>query len=202
MTPASGAAISHSAAISPGWFDPISRTRKSASSGQLRIVSGRPMWLLKLPSVAYVLPTVERNALRSSLVVVLPAEPVSPTTFAFSERRRSRAFSCSASRPSTISAAPRSSACGMKAWPSAFSPFRATKPMPGFTSLESNVYLTLAHPSRGIAVERDKLLDLVELLDLVFDAVEGLRAVEPVAVEEAVRLLERLDYVLGESAAG
>jgi len=92
-TPTSGAAMSHSAAISPGWLEPISSTRNSASSGQLSIVSGRPMWLLKLPSVAYVRPTVERNALRSSLVVVLPAEPVTPTTFALSDMRLWRAFS-------------------------------------------------------------------------------------------------------------
>ena len=37
------------------------------------------------------------------------------------------------------SAAPAASAFGMKSRPSAFSPFRATKPMPGLTSRESNV---------------------------------------------------------------
>ncbi len=42
ISPPSGSAISQSRAISPGWFVPISTTRKSASSGQFRIVSGSP----------------------------------------------------------------------------------------------------------------------------------------------------------------
>ena len=86
-TPTSGSAMSQRAAISPGWFDPISTTRKSASSGQLRIVIGRPRWLLKFPSVACVFPAHERNVRSSSFVVVLPAEPVTPTTVALSARR-------------------------------------------------------------------------------------------------------------------
>ena len=113
MSEQSGSAMSQRWAISPGWFVPISRTRKSASFGQLRMVIGSPMWLLKLPSVAWTLPTVERNALTSSFVVVLPAEPVMATTFALSERRYSFATRSSSSYPSMIPAAPFSRACGM-----------------------------------------------------------------------------------------
>ena len=87
ITPTSGSAMSQSAFISPGWFVPISRTRNSASSGQFITVIGSPMWLLKFPSV----PGQARNVFRNSLVVVFPADPVTPATFAFSERRRSRA---------------------------------------------------------------------------------------------------------------
>ena len=44
--PASGAAIPTRCAISPGWFVPISTTRKSASGGHSRIVIGSPRSLL------------------------------------------------------------------------------------------------------------------------------------------------------------
>ena len=131
--------MSQSAAISPGWFVPISRTRKSASSGVFRIVRGRPMWLLKFPPVAWVFPARERNALRNSFVVVLPAEPVTPTTFALRDDLYSEARRCSSSRPSTTPAAPFSSACGMKSRPSTFSPLSATKSIPGLTRRESDV---------------------------------------------------------------
>src|SRR5574344_1986736 len=209
-SPTSGSAMSQSAAISPGWFVPISRTRNSASSGQFKIVIGSPMGWLKFPAV----PEQSRKVLRNSLVVVLPADPVTPMTLALSVRRRSRAFACRAASPSTISAAPAASATPMKSCPSTFSPLSATKPIPGFTSRLSNVYFipspnresrTASHESRhaalGVAVERDELLDLVDLLDVVLDAVEGLRAVETLAVDEAVGFLERLDGVLGEAAA-
>ena len=139
--PTSGCAMSHSAAISPGWFVPISRTRNSASSGQFRIVRGRPMWLLKLPSVPYVEPTFAKKAFKNSLVVVFPADPVTPITLALRELRLSRARACRASSPSITSAAPLASADGMKSRPSVFSPLSATKPMPGFTSRESRTYL-------------------------------------------------------------
>src|SRR5574344_790124 len=137
-----------------------------------------------------------------------------PMTLALSVRRRSRACACRASSPSTISAAPAAFATSMKSCPSTFSPLSATKPIPGFTSRLSNVYFipspnresrTASHESRhaalGVAVERDEILDLVDLLDVVLDAVEGLRAVETLAVDEAVGFLERLDGVLGEAAA-
>ena len=94
-SPASGLATSQRCAISPGWFVPISSTRKSASSGVLRIVTGRPRWLLKFSAVAWTVPTPERNAFRSSFVVVFPADPVTPTTFARSASLRALAYSSS-----------------------------------------------------------------------------------------------------------
>ena len=53
----------------------------------------------------------------------------------------------------------------------------------------------------GLAVERDEALHLGRLLDVVLNAVERLRAVEAVAVKEAMRLLERLNRLAREAAA-
>ena len=52
-----------------------------------------------------------------------------------------------------------------------------------------------------LAVERDEALHLGRLLDVVLNAVERLRAVEAVAVDEAMGLLERLNRLAREAAA-
>ena len=56
-------------------------------------------------------------------------------------------------------------------------------------------------PSLGVPIEGGEPPDLVELLYIVLDAVKRLRAVEAVAVDEAMGLLERLDRLAREAAA-
>ena len=57
------------------------RARRRVCSGRRRSsVSGRPYWLLRLPSVFSTGPRVASSAAVISLVVVLPTEPVMPTT--------------------------------------------------------------------------------------------------------------------------
>ena len=58
-----------------------------------------------------------------------------------------------------------------------------------------------AYAARGIAVEPNQFLHLVVLLDIVLDALQRLRTVHARMVDEAERLLERGDDVVGESAA-
>ena len=77
--------------ISCGWFMPSSQTRTSESSGAESTVSGRPMRLLKLPTVACVQRWEEMPQRSMSLVVVLPTEPVTPTTTHSGCIRRHRA---------------------------------------------------------------------------------------------------------------
>ena len=66
--------------ISPAWFMPSSQTSTSAPSGAESTVSGRPIRLLRLPSVAWVRRCDPKAAASMSLVVVLPTDPVTPTT--------------------------------------------------------------------------------------------------------------------------
>ena len=75
-----GRAAAARRSISWGWFMPISTTRTCASSGASSRVMGTPMRLLKLPAVAWVRQVVPSEAASMSLVVVLPTEPVTPTT--------------------------------------------------------------------------------------------------------------------------
>ena len=49
MMPYFGRAISHSGAISPGWFIPISHTAAVCSGVVASTVSGTPMWLFRFP---------------------------------------------------------------------------------------------------------------------------------------------------------
>ena len=80
MTAISGCAAAVMREISPKWFMPISATMTSVSRVMRKSVSGRPISLFKLPSVFRALNFCFKTAYSSSLVVVLPTEPVTPTT--------------------------------------------------------------------------------------------------------------------------
>ena len=93
-----------SGAISPGWFMPISITRKRVSMGAPSSVSGTPRWLLKLLGLACVGPIAAHAASTSRRVVVLPALPVMATHQAFGMRwRHAAAMACSATSASFTS---------------------------------------------------------------------------------------------------
>ena len=80
MTAISGRAAAVMREISPKWFMPISATMTSVSRVMRSRVSGRPISLLRLPSVFCARNPCDTTAYSSSLVVVLPTEPVTPTT--------------------------------------------------------------------------------------------------------------------------
>ena len=79
-TPIVGRASSARYAISPGRLVPSSSTSAWCSGASRRSVSGRPHWLLKLPAGLSTLKRVASTAATSSLVVVLPLDPVTATT--------------------------------------------------------------------------------------------------------------------------
>ncbi len=129
-----GAAISHSRAISPAWFAPISITADSVVSSIRSSESGQPISLFKLPRVFTVLCLPAITAALISLAVVLPHEPVSAKTSSRYRRRCAAANCCNARSGSgvtkvgpashglwlTTGAAPFAKACGANAWPSKF----------------------------------------------------------------------------------
>ena len=75
-----GRAMAASAAISPGRFVPSSSAAARCSAVSLSRVSGSPHWLLKLDSGLSTGPRAPSTAAISSLVVVLPFEPVTDAT--------------------------------------------------------------------------------------------------------------------------
>ena len=75
-----GRASAASEAISPGCWLPSSRTIAWCSAVSRRSVSGSPHWLLKLPPGFSTFQRVPSTPAMSSLVVVLPFEPVTATT--------------------------------------------------------------------------------------------------------------------------
>ena len=75
-----GRASLASVAISPGCWLPISSTSAWCSCVSLRSVSGSPHWLLKLPLGLSTCQRMLSTPAISSLVVVLPFEPVTATT--------------------------------------------------------------------------------------------------------------------------
>src|SRR2546430_3296074 len=105
MTAIVGSITVRSRAISPGTLAPASTTSDSASSGAARIVSGTPTRLLRLPTVACTRNVVPSTARISSLVLVLPLDPVTATTGlpGGNRRRRARASSPSAASVSGTS---------------------------------------------------------------------------------------------------
>ena len=96
--------------ISPGWFMPSSQTTTSESSGAASSVSGMPMRLLRLPAVAWVRRQAPKPARSMSFVVVLPTEPVTPTTSHSGWRRRCSAASASRNASQSSSLARRTEA--------------------------------------------------------------------------------------------
>ena len=88
MTASVGLQAAARRSISCGWFMPSSQTSTSASSGAESTVSGRPMRLLRLPVVAWTRAPVAMPVRSMSLVVVLPTDPVTPTTVQAGWRRR------------------------------------------------------------------------------------------------------------------
>ena len=75
-----GRATSHSDRMWPMPRAPISSTTRSVPSGAFRRVSGTPISLLKLFSLAAVRKLVASAAARRSLTDVLPTDPVMPVT--------------------------------------------------------------------------------------------------------------------------
>ena len=148
MIPYFGRAISHKGAISPAWFIPISQTAAVCSCVVARTVSGTPMWLFRFPRVAETRYFWESTAAVRSFVLVLPFDPVIPTTGMTSCLRHQQARRCSASKVSgttttavlggalpsqycTIATeAPPSSALEAKRSPLKFSPRRAKNAQP------------------------------------------------------------------------
>ena len=143
-----GRAMRDSGAISPGWFMPSSTMAKSVSAGIRASVSGTPQWLFRLASAAWTRPSGASAAAAMSLVEVLPTEPVIASTRARVRARAARPNASSAGTTSATSssgasggtpsgmrltsaaAAPLSSACATKSWPSRAS-FSATNRSPG-----------------------------------------------------------------------
>ncbi len=158
-TPTSGRVISASRAISPGRLVPISSTAVSTIGPRPRTTMGRPTRLFRLPAVRCTRrPAAESAPAVSSLVEVLPAEPVMHTTrpsqaarcrAARSPRaRRVSATSITAASPvgpsaapcsTSTTAAPPRNASGTKRCASCVSPRNATKRQPGATARESVV---------------------------------------------------------------
>ena len=155
-TPTSGRAIPHRYRMCPGPREPISRTRNRVRSSAWSTVCGRPSSLLNDPGGATTAApgnAAASNCAVRSLVVVLPDEPVMPTTV----RSGSRSRTARASRPIAVSAsatmimgtpstgrvpitavAPASWAAPAKSCPSTFPPGNATNSAPGPTRRESN----------------------------------------------------------------
>ena len=140
-TPTVGRAISQSIAMWPTPRAPISTTAAWVRSGALISVSGTPSSLLNDRTLAAVGSDSWSAARSRSLVVVLPTDPVIPTTAANpgTAPMRRRAWRPSAMRASPVSVtstaatstfgpgtgrderkaeAPRSIAAAMKSWPS------------------------------------------------------------------------------------
>ena len=80
MTAISGRAAAVMRDISPKWFMPISATMTSVSRIIRSRVSGRPTSLFRFPSVFCALNFCFKTAYSNSFVVVLPTDPVTPTT--------------------------------------------------------------------------------------------------------------------------
>ncbi len=142
----SGATRSVSLARSPMRRIPISRTRNRVSTRERSMVSGTPSSLLSEPVVAIVGAALDSTAVSRSLVLVLPRDPVTPTTVSPSRSRATTwaASACNAAlasstttvgsavgrEPSTATA-PAWPAWAAWSWPSACSPAKATKRPPG-----------------------------------------------------------------------
>src|SRR3954447_25753918 len=158
ITPTSGAAMRASSAIWPLPRIAISRTRMSVPGGAPRIVSGRPISVLRFWAVATTRLCVASIPASRSFVEVLPVEPVIPMTCARRWRRQAvarRPSACSGSSaarsapgcahpaasacwgPTRTPHAPLASACGANRPPSTFSPASPTKRSPWPTPRES-----------------------------------------------------------------
>ena len=109
--PTSGRATRASRSMWPTPRAPISSTTHCASSGALRSVSGRPSSLLKERSLAAVRKAEARHARRRSLVVVLPTEPVIPTTPPTRPRASTPRFISATDVSATLTAVPPTGAC-------------------------------------------------------------------------------------------
>ncbi len=106
-TPTSGRATRASSVMWPWPRAPISSTTHRASSEALSRVSGRPSSLLNDRSLAAVGKLEPRHAATRSLVVVLPTEPVMPTTPPTRARASSpRPMSARAVSPTTTAVPP------------------------------------------------------------------------------------------------
>jgi hypothetical protein len=96
--PAVGRAVRHRAAISPGWFVPISTTTARLPSSARNSVCGTPMSLLKESGEPTAAIRVESSSTRTFFVVVFPHEPVIATTGAERRARWNDAIADSAPR--------------------------------------------------------------------------------------------------------
>ncbi len=101
--PIAGGAMAHSAATCPAPRAPISATRNRVVLSHRSTVSGSPISLLKEPADATVGPRAGSRCASTSLVLVLPLDPVSPTTVgrgcSSPRRSNSRSRTARASRP-------------------------------------------------------------------------------------------------------
>ena len=149
-TPTVGRAMEHSTSMWPWPRAPISTTDTSVSAAAFASVSGTPNSLLNEPSDAAVTNCSARTEASRSLALVLPTDPVIPTTRSGSRRRatparRMRARATSGTTTEVVAGPgcstrqagdPSATATGTKSWPSR-SPRTAANSWPGRSRRES-----------------------------------------------------------------
>ena len=156
-----GCAMRASSAISPGWFMPSSTTPARCqhvwSWRRRNSVSGTPMWLLRLPSVAKA-PSpsqARRIAAIICVTVVLPLLPVTAMSGRSKRARQPVASRCSASR---LSATSRPGQASTVARPGRARPAPPQPPWPGrlasmsWPSKRSPFSATNRSPARSVRV--------------------------------------------------
>jgi hypothetical protein len=108
-----GAASRASCAISPGWLVPSSTTPARWPGRSASSVSGRPMWLLRLPRVANAASpwAARRQAATICVTVVLPLLPTTTARGSVKPARQPAASCCKACSESATSRPASPAAC-------------------------------------------------------------------------------------------
>ncbi len=96
-TPIDGRATSHSRAMSPGTYRPISSTAAACPAASRRRVRGNPTSLFWLPGLRRTFQRAPRTSATCSLVDVLAIDPVMPTTTGSNRSRHAEDAASSAS---------------------------------------------------------------------------------------------------------
>ena len=153
-----GSVSAASIAISPGWFMPSSTTParcQHASSWRSRSsVSGRPMWLFRLPSVANAAsPSQARRMLAIICVtVVLPLLPVTAISGRLKRARQAPASRCSAASESVTCSPGHCTASSPRSASSATAPAPRARSRKSCASKRSPFSATNRSPSRRLRV--------------------------------------------------
>jgi hypothetical protein len=151
-----GLAMAARRAISPGWFMPSSTTATACTPSRRRSsVSGRPMSLLKLPSVASARSPCQARRMEATIcvVVVLPLLPPTATSGNAAKRARQAAPSApSASRASATSSPARSASAMPRSASAATAPAAFASARNSAPSKRSPRKATKRSPSRSVRV--------------------------------------------------